>query len=98
MAEIQWNVTEQNISQKLVSIDNRWHISKKQEGTKKTRFFMTDLLLTPSGAGKNYRECFETFIRNCDEFAKLLEQVRNEAEEHLKTLPETEGEPEKHEN
>ena len=56
-----------------------------------------DLLLTPHGSGKDYRECFETFIQRCDEYAKLLAKVRNEAKEHLNALLQAEGEL-KHEN
>jgi len=88
MPEIEWKVTEQNITQELTSKDNRWHITKRQEGTKEPEFFMTnyDLLLTPHGKGKDYRECFTTFIRSCDEFVKLTEKVRDEAKEHLNAL------------
>lgn len=99
MNEIEWKVTEQNVSQELVSKDNRWHISKKQEGAKEPEFFMTnyDLLLTPHGTGKDYRECFETFLQKCDEYAKLLAKIHEEAKAHLDALLKAEGEL-KHEN
>ena len=32
MAEIEWKIPEQMLSQELVSTDNRWHISKTQSG------------------------------------------------------------------
>ena len=88
MSEIEWKMTEQNVTQELTSADNRWHISKRQEGTKEPGFFMTnyDLLLTPHGTGKDYRECFTTFIQNCDEYLKLTAKVRDEAKEHLNAL------------
>ena len=99
MNDIKWKVTEQNVTQELVSEDNRWHISKKQEGTKEPGFFMTnyDLLLTPHGTGKDYRECFETFMQRCDEYAKLLAKVQDEAKAHFNALLKAEGEL-KHEN
>lgn len=99
MPEIEWKVTEQNVTQELVSRDHRWHISRKQEGAKEPEFFMTnyDLLLTPHGSGTDCRECFETFIRRCDEYAKLLVKVRDEAKGHLNVLLKAEGEL-KHEN
>lgn len=99
MPEIEWKVTEQNVTQELVSTDNRWHISKKQEGTKEPGFFMTnyDLLLTPHGTGTDYRECFETFMQRCDEYEKLLAKVRDEAKEHLDALLKAEAQL-KHEN
>ena len=68
MAEIEWKITEQMLSQELVSTDNRWHISKTQSGDADAEFFLTnyDLLLSPHGTGKDYRECFESFIADCE--------------------------------
>ena len=32
MKKINWNMTDQELKQELVSDDNRWHISKTQKG------------------------------------------------------------------
>ena len=32
MPKINWNITDQELKQELVSSDNRWHISKTQKG------------------------------------------------------------------
>ncbi len=88
MSKIDWKVTEQNLSQELVSSDNRWHISKTQEGHSEPKFFLSnyDLLLTPHGTGSDYRECFEKFIADCDEFMRKVAAVQNEARMHMDTL------------
>ena len=41
MAEIEWKIPEQMLSQELVSTDNRWHISKTQSGHADAEFFLT---------------------------------------------------------
>ena len=76
MTKINWNITEQELKQELVSGDNRWHISKTQKGEEESKFFLTnyDLLLTPHGSGPDYKVCFETFIDDCDRF---VEKIRN---------------------
>lgn len=91
MNRIEWKMTEQNLLQELVSADSRWHISKTQKGTEKPTFFMSnyDLLLTPHGTGADYRECFETFIADCDAFIEKVKSVRDEAKAHLQSLLET---------
>ncbi|MDD4818550.1 MAG: hypothetical protein PHI85_11350 [Victivallaceae bacterium] len=88
MNKIEWKVTEQNLSQELVSSDNRWHISKTQSGNADPKFFLSnyDLLLTPHGAGKDYRECFEKFIADCNEFIQKVAAVQNEARMHMEVL------------
>ena len=88
MSKIDWKVTEQNLSQELVSSDNRWHISKTQEGDADAEFFLTnyDLLLTPHGTGADYRECFEQFIADCDEFIRKVAAVQDEARMHMEEL------------
>jgi len=94
MNKIKWMVTEQNLSQQLVSDDNRWHISKTQNGHADSAFFLSnyDLLLTPHGSGSDYRECFEKFIADCDAFIEKTGNIRDEAREHLNALLETEKE------
>ena len=88
MAEIQWEVTDQSVTQELVSKDHRWHISKSQKGHDEPRFFMSnyDLLLCPHGTGKDYLECFQTFLKSCDEFVALTQKIRTETEKHLQEL------------
>ena len=92
MCEIEWKITEQNLSQELVSKDNRWHISRTQKGKSEPEFFLSqwDLLLTPHGSGADYRACFETFITDCDEFMKKVAAIQSEAREHLQLLLQTE--------
>ena len=85
---IEWEISEQSLSQDLISKDHRWHISKKQTGHNEPEFFMSnyDLLLTPHGTGADYRECFETFIADCDKFVEHVEKIKAEAERHLVIL------------
>ncbi len=85
---IEWEISEQSLSQDLISKDRRWHISKKQTGHNEPEFFMSnyDLLLTPHGTGADYRECFETFIADCDKFVEHVGKIKAEAERHLADL------------
>lgn len=95
---IQWKITEQNVSQELVSDDERWHISKKQSGTADAVFFLSnyDLLLAPSGSGTDYKGCFETFIKSCDAYVEKIKQIRLEAQSHLAEMIQMEKEIENH--
>ena len=88
MAEIEWKIPEQMLSQELVSTDNRWHISKTQSGDADAEFFLTnyDLLLSPHGTGKDYRECFESFIADCDDYIRKVTAIRDEARMHMEKL------------
>ena len=89
MAEIEWKITEQMLSQELVSTDNRWHISKTQSGGHaEPKFFLTnyDLLLSPHGTGKDYRECFESFIADCADYIRKVTAIRDEARMHMEKL------------
>lgn len=95
MAEsIEWKITEQTVAQKLTSSDNRWHISKTQSGDTDAEFFLTncDLLLSPHGTGKDYWECFESFITDCDAYINKLKAVRTEAESHMQEMIDIEKE------
>ena len=94
MAEIEWKIPEQMLSQELVSTDNRWHISKTQSGHSDAEFFLTncDLLLSPHGTGKDYKECFESFIADCDAYINKLKAVRTEAESHMQEMIDIEKE------
>ena len=82
MAEIEWKIPEQMLSQELVSTDNRWHISKTQSGHSDAEFFLTnyDLLLS------DYRECFESFIADCDDYIRKVTAIRDEARMHMEKL------------
>ena len=88
MTKINWNITEQELKQELVSSDNRWHISKTQKGEEESKFFLTnyDLLLTPHGSGPDYKVCFETFIENCDRYIEKIKKIQQEAREHMTVL------------
>ena len=88
MTKINWNITEQELKQELVSSDNRWHISKTQKGEEESKFFLTnyDLLLTPHGSGPDYKVCFETFIENCDQYIEKIKKIQREAREHMTVL------------
>ncbi len=88
MKKIEWKLTEQNLSQEMVSTDNRWHISKTQSGHADPTFFLSnyDLLLTPHGTGSDYRDCFEKFIADCDTYINKVKAARDEAVSHLTEL------------
>ena len=89
MAEaIEWKITEQTVAQKLTSSDNRWHISKTQSGDADAKFFLTncDLLLSPHGTGKDYKQCFESFITDCDDYIRKVTAIRDEARMHMEEL------------
>ena len=88
MPKINWNITDQELKQELVSDDNRWHISKTQKGEEESRFFLTnyDLLLTPHGSGPDYKVCFETFIKNCDQYIEKIKKIQQEAREHMTVM------------
>lgn len=88
MAEIEWKIPEQMLSQELVSTDNRWHISKQSEGHAEPKFFLTnyDLLLSPHGTVKDYRGCFESFIADCDDYIRKVTAIRDEARMHMEKL------------
>ena len=90
--KINWKVQNQEINQDITSEDNRWHISRKQKGHYDPTLFLTnyDLLLTPHGTGKDYQECFQTFIQNCDEFVNKIQQIKAEAKAHLEELQKAE--------
>ena len=88
MPKINWNITDQELKQELVSSDNRWHISKTQKGEEESKFFLTnyDLLLTPHGSGPDYKVCFETFIEKCDQYIEKIKKIQQEAREHMTVL------------
>lgn len=92
MQKIEWQVKDQEIKQDMASEDNRWHISRNQKGHDEPKLFLTnyDLLLAPHGTGKDYLECFLTFIQNCDEYIQKVQQVKAEAEQHLEEMQEAE--------
>jgi hypothetical protein len=85
---IHWAISAQNLRQELVSADRRWHIAKTQNGGEEPKFFLSnyDLLLTPHGTGSDYKECFDSFIADCDKFASMIGKIKAEAREHLDAL------------
>ena len=91
MKKINWNMTDQELKQELVSDDDRWHISKTQKGDEQCQFFLTnyDLLITPHGSGPDYKVSFETFIENCDLFIEKIKKIQQEAREHMTVMLET---------
>ena len=90
--KINWKVQTQEINQDITSEDNRWHISRKQKGHDDPTLFLTnyDLLLSPHGTGKDYLECFQSFIQNCDESICKIQQIKAEAKAHLEELQKAE--------
>lgn len=45
-----------------------------------------DLLLSPHGTGKDYRECFESFIADCNDYIRKITAIRDEARMHMEKL------------
>ena len=92
MQKIEWQIKDQEVKQDMASADNRWHISRNQKGHEEPKLFLTnyDLLLAPHGTGKDYVECFRTFIQNCDDFVSKVQQIKAEAEQHLEELRQAE--------
>jgi len=85
---IEWRVTEQSVKQELVSVDKRWRISRTRKGNGPSEFYLSnfDMLLTPHGTGVDYKECFESFIADCDAFTERIKAVKAAAQEHLRAL------------
>ena len=50
MSKIEWKITEQNLSQELVSQDNRWHIFRTQKGKSEPEFFSFSMEFAPDTA------------------------------------------------
>lgn len=90
---LKWNIEEQEVTQKMVSSDARWHISKRHN-KEADNFFLTNfnLLLTPNGVGADYKECFQSFIDNCDSYIEKVKQIQQEAKEHLNQMNQIEKE------
>ena len=88
MKKIEWQIKDQEIKQDITSEDNRWHISRSQKGHDEPKLFLTnyDLLLTPHGTGKDYLECFQNFIKNCDQYVEQILRAKEEAKQHILVL------------
>ncbi|AVM43952.1 hypothetical protein C5Q97_04215 [Victivallales bacterium CCUG 44730] len=97
---IEWKITEQESQQEMVSADGRWHITKNQKGNLEPSFFLTnyDLLLSPHGCGTDYKQCFESFIADCDVFIEKIKAVRDQARMHMDEMLAAAKELETHEN
>ena len=100
MAHIEWEITEQESQQEMVSSDGRWHITKNQKGEQPPQFYLTnyDLLLSPHGSGTDYRQCFESFIADCDACIARMRDIRDQARTHMEEMLRTVKELESHEN
>jgi len=98
--EIKWEITEEEFQQEMVSSDGRWHITKNQKGNQEPSFFLTnyDLLLTPHGSGTDYKQCFGTFIAECDSFIEKIKTIREQARKHMEEMIKAAKELENHEN
>ena len=85
---IHWAISAQNLRQELVSADRRWHIAKTQNGNEEPKFFLSNyaLLLTPHGTGSDYKECFDSFIADCDDYIRKVTAIRDEARMHMEKL------------
>ena len=97
---IEWKITEQESQQEMVSEDGIWHITKNQKGEQEPQFYLSnyDLLLTPHGTGSDYKQCFETFITDCDAFIEKVKTIRDQARTHMEEMLAAEKELENHEN
>ena len=82
---IEWTITEQESQQEMVSSNGSWHITKNQKGEQPPQFYLTnyDLLISPHGSGTDYKQCFETFIADCDEKIGKMKKIREEALSYL---------------
>lgn len=97
---IEWKITEQESRQEMVSADGFWHITKTQKGAQPSSFFLThyELLLSPHGSGTDYKECFESFIAECDTYIGKIKEVQTQARMHMEEMIKAAKELEKHEN
>ena len=98
--EIEWKITEQESQQEMVSADGRWHISKSQKGEQPPSFYLSnyDLLVSPHGSGTDYKQCFESFIADCDACIARMQDIRNQARTHMEEMLAAVKELENHEN
>ena len=49
-------------------------------------------------SGTDYRQCFETFIADCDAFIEKIKTVRDQARTHMEAMLAAAKELESHEN
>lgn len=85
---IQWKSSGCEISEEIVSEDNRWCVSREQTNSDNPKMHLSnyELLLPPCGSGKSIEECFEKFIANCDRYTELLAKIKAVAMIQLDTL------------
>lgn len=98
--EIEWKITEQESQQEMVSADGRWHITKNQKGEQLLSFYLSnyDLLVSPHGYGTDYKQCFETFIADCDAFIEKVKTIRAQPRTHMEEMLKAVKELENHED
>lgn len=80
-ASIEWRTDSSESRKEQSSPDGRWHLDTKteQDGRRRVHLSNYDLLCPPMGIGEDQAECWRKFIRDCDEYAKKLAAVRDEA-------------------
>lgn len=85
MNKIKWELTEQMQRNVMTSEDKRWHWTKEEQLGVEPRMFLSnyDLLLSPSGTGKDVRECFENFIESCNQAIERIRKAQQEAREYI---------------
>ena len=82
---INWNMKQKETIERMETFDSQWHMTKTSTHNEDGKFFLSnfEILLTPHGTGVDYKECFESFIANCDKYAEKLAEVKAEAQRHL---------------
>lgn len=88
MKKINWTVTKSESKRELVSSDNRWHVSETQKPDGAIRLFLTnyDLVIPPSGSGSNYKECFESFLKNSERYIERIRNIQQEIKENMEAM------------
>ena len=54
--------------------------------------------VSPHGSGTDYKQCFETFITDCDAFIEKVKAIRDQARTHMEELLAAVKELENHED
>lgn len=95
---IEWKNPEAEQQVSIQSKDDVWRMLSSNYHTENPDFFLTnsDLLLTPHGTGRDYREAFESFIACCDTYVDKVRHARLLAKQHLDIMNRiAENDPEK---
>lgn len=83
---MEFKFIESKTTFECVAKDCNWRISGKQESgdTDTLHLSCMPLLLTPHGTGSTVNGCFGSFIANCDEYIKRVNQYKEEAQKYLR--------------